>query len=196
MRTRDEQKEALVKEKAIELLVKHGFEGFSMQKLAKEAGVSPATLYIYYADKEDLIHQLGNELGAKFVTAMMDGFSGKMGLREGLKKQWENRSRYMIENPMEANAYDVIRHSPAGVEVVKVATERISPIMTEFMHNAVANGEINPMPLEVYWSITYGPLYTLLKFHLDGRSFKSRNFEFTDKIMYDTLELVLKALKP
>jgi len=62
MRIRDEQKEALVKEKAIELLVEYGFEGFSMQKLAREVGISPATLYIYYSDKEDLIKKLGLEL--------------------------------------------------------------------------------------------------------------------------------------
>lgn len=196
MRTRDEVKEALVKEKAIELLVKHGFEGFSMQKLAKEANVSPATLYIYYADKEDLILKLGIELGEKFSSAMLDGFNGKMSLREGLKKQWENRSKVMIANPTEANAYEVIRHSPKGLEVTEATTRLISPVMAEFTHNAIANGELKPMPLEVYWSITFGPLYTLLKFHLDKRSFKSQPFVFTDKIMYDTLELVLKALKP
>jgi len=196
MRTRDEQKEALVKEKAIELLVEHGFDGFSMQKLAKEAKVSPATLYIYYTDKDDLIEKLGKDLGLKFFEAMTDGFTGKMSLREGLKKQWENRSKYLINHPMEANAYEVIRHSPAGNSVLQATTNLISPIMAEFAHNAIANGELKPMPLEVYWSITYGPLYTLLKFHLEKRSFKSQPFELTDKIMYDTLELVLKALKP
>ena len=196
MRTRDEQKEALVKEKAVELLVKHGFDGFSMQKLAKEAKVSPATLYIYYTDKEDLIRKLGIELGTQFATAMLDGFSGKMSLREGLKKQWENRARYMLNYPMESNAFEVIRHSPIGVEVMNATTLQISPAMAEFAHNAVENGELKAMPLEVYWSITYGPLYTLVKFHLDKRSIRSTPFELTDEIMYQALELVLKALKP
>src|SRR4051812_21340942 len=122
MRTRDEHKEALVKEKAVELLVKYGFEGFSMQKLAKEANVSPATLYIYYADKDDLIRKLGIELGSRFAAAMMDGFSGKMTLRDGLKKQWENRSRYFINHPMDVRAYEVIRHSPMGTEILQSTT--------------------------------------------------------------------------
>lgn len=196
MRTRDEQKELLVKEKAIELLVKHGFDGFSMQKLAKEAKISPATLYIYYSDKEDLIQKLGLELGKRFYVAMIDGFSESMSLREGLKKQWENRANYMLNFPMEANAFEVIRHSPAGLEVMKSTTAMISPVMKEFTHNAIKNGELKPMELEVYWSITYGPLYTLVKFHLDGRSLAMRPFVFSEKIMYETLELVLKALKP
>jgi len=196
MRTRDEQKELLVKEKAVEMLVKHGFDGFSMQKLAKEAGISPATLYIYYTDKEDLILRLGVELGEKFHAAMMDGFSANMSLRDGLRKQWGNRARYMLTHPMEANAFDVIRHSPAGMEIMRATTNLIKPVMAEFTHNAIKNNELQQMELEVYWSITYGPLYTLLKFHIDGRSLAMRPFVFSEKVMYETLELVLKALKP
>jgi AcrR family transcriptional regulator len=41
MRLRDEQKEQLVRTKALELLVEEGFNGFSMHKLAKAANVSP-----------------------------------------------------------------------------------------------------------------------------------------------------------
>jgi AcrR family transcriptional regulator len=65
MRLRDEQKELLVRTKALELLVEEGFNGFSMHKLAKAANVSPATLYIYFQNKEDLIVQLGIEVGQK-----------------------------------------------------------------------------------------------------------------------------------
>ncbi|MEJ0031481.1 MAG: helix-turn-helix domain-containing protein [Bacteroidota bacterium] len=114
MRIQDEQKKALVKEKALELLVKQGFEGFSMQKLAKEASISPATLYIYYADKEDLIKTLGIELSNRFADSTLEGFHSKMSLREGLKKQWENRSRYLLAHPVEANAWEVIRIRRSG----------------------------------------------------------------------------------
>src|ERR1041384_4895256 len=188
MRTQDEQKKALVKEKALQLLVKSGFEGFSMQKLAKEAVISPATLYIYYTDKEDLIKTLGVDLGNRFAETTLKGFDPKMSLREGLKKQWQNRSKYLLENPVEASAWDVIRHSPVGLEVTNQITGKIGPVMAEFAHNAIKNNELREMPLEVYWSITYGPLYTLLKFHLDGRSLGTKPFKFSEQIMNDTLE--------
>ena len=51
MRIRDEKKESLIKQKAIEMIVKYGFDGLSMQKLAKAAKVSPATIYIYFKDR-------------------------------------------------------------------------------------------------------------------------------------------------
>ena len=58
MRTRDELKERTISDLAIRMIAKEGLERFSLQKLARQAGVSPATLYIYYKDKEDLIHSL------------------------------------------------------------------------------------------------------------------------------------------
>jgi TetR/AcrR family transcriptional repressor of multidrug resistance operon len=196
MRTRNEQKELLVKEKATELLVKVGFEGFSMQKLAKAAGISPATLYIYYSDKDDLIRKLGLELGSRMAEITLEGFSGKMSFAEGLKKQWENRSRFWLMHQKEAMAYEVIRHSPHGQYVASVSAVQFRPVMEEFAQNAIRNKELRPMPFEVYWSIAFGPLYTMVKFHLEGGLKAGHTFAFSKKLMYEALELVLKALKP
>lgn len=197
MRTRDEQKELLVKEKAIELLVKYGFDGFSMQKLAKEARISPATLYIYYTDKDDLIQKLGLELGNKMTEITLEGFSGMMPFAEGLKKQWENRAKFWLSEPKHAAAFEVIRHSPQGQYVLQQTSAAFKPVMAEFAHNAIKNNELRPMSFEVFWSIAYGPLYTMLKFHLEGTGAPGgRPFGFSKALMNEMLELVLKALKP
>lgn len=196
MRTRDDRKEQLVKEKAIELLVKLGFEGFSMQKLATAAKISPATLYIYYADKDDLIKKLGIDLANMMSEITLEGFNGKMGFAEGLKKQWENRSRFWLMHQKEAMAYEVIRHSPHGQYVTSIASTVFRPVMEEFAKNAIRNKELRPMPFEVYWSVAFGPLYTMVKFHLEGGVRSGHKFAFSEKLMYEALELVLKALKP
>jgi AcrR family transcriptional regulator len=46
VRTRDIVKERTIQEKAIIMIVRDGLDGFSIQKLAKAANVSPATIYI------------------------------------------------------------------------------------------------------------------------------------------------------
>ncbi len=51
MRTRDEAKETAIRKKAMALIVQEGFDGLSMHKLARAAGVSVATIYIYYKDR-------------------------------------------------------------------------------------------------------------------------------------------------
>ena len=72
MRTRDEVKEGAIRQKALEMAVKEGFDGLSMQKLAKAAGVSPATIYIYFKDRDDLILQLWLEEVEKMAVATLD----------------------------------------------------------------------------------------------------------------------------
>ena len=106
MRTRNENKEQLVRQKALELIVSQGFEGFSMQKLAKAAEVSPATLYIYYKDKEDLITSIGIEIGQKFSENILKDFDPNLPFAEGMHIQWRNRAKYAIENKLETEFYE------------------------------------------------------------------------------------------
>jgi hypothetical protein len=68
--------------------------------------------------------------------------------------------------------------------------------MHKFVSRAIANKELLPMPLEVYWSICFAPLYSLVKFHRAGMNIAGEPFELTDEMLKQTLELVLKALRP
>ena len=48
MRRKDDDKEKSIKEAVVKLILQEGFHGTSISKIAKLAGVSPATVYIYY----------------------------------------------------------------------------------------------------------------------------------------------------
>ena len=62
---------------------------------------------------------------------------------------------------------------------------------------AIDRGELVRIPVEVYWSVAFAPLYQLLKFHLHGHSFPGLGqFVFDDENMNATLGLVIKALTP
>ncbi len=196
MRLRDEKKELLVKRKAIDLISSQGLNGFSMQKLARAARVSPATLYIYYKNKEDLLLKLGVEEGKRMTRATMEGFDPNMSFREGLKKQWENRSKFILSNPKENNVLEQLKLSSYGVRIFSSITDEFAEVMSRFSHTAVKNKELIPLPVEVYWTMAFAPLYNLLRFHFNGRGVGLRPFRFSDKIMYQTLELVLKSLRP
>src|SRR5437764_3374776 len=99
MTATDEHKEKSIREKALKMIVKEGIKGFSMQKLAKAANVSPGTLYIYFKDKEDLILQLCKEAGEKMADITLKNFDPSMNFSEGLKVQWVNRAKYCLKYP-------------------------------------------------------------------------------------------------
>ena len=196
MRTRDSNKEEIVKQKAIALLVENGIEGFSMNRLAKESKISVATLYIYYSDKDDLIKKIGIEIGKNFLDGMSKDFLPTMGFKEGLFIQWENRIRYTQERPLEVSCWELLTHSSYGEHILDKSLTDFKTTMKTFFNNAVEKKELIPVSKEVFWSIAYGPLYSLLHFERDGKNFGGGPFKLNNKITKEAFELVIKALTP
>lgn len=197
MRIRDEQKETAIRREAMRQIVKHGFDGLSMGKLAKGAGVSPATIYIYFKDRDDLIVQLCNEQSQEMVAATLKGFSPEMDFESGLRQQWKNRLAYWLKHPLEAQFLEQAKHSPYGEQAMKYVRAEFSSQLGEFMCHAVKNKQVKELPVEVYWSIAFAPLYSLIKFHISGKGMgHNKNFVLTDDILEQALQLVLATLKP
>ena len=196
MRTRDENKERIIREQALKMMVKEGLEGFSMQKLARAADVSPATIYIYFKDKEDLVAQLCRDAGKKMMDTTFKNFDPAMSFSEGLRIQWVNRAKYCMKYPEQMQFLEQLRHSPYSEKLSEIMGENFRKVMGDFVSNAIKKKELVKVPLEVYWSVAFAPLYNLVKFHMTNKSINGRKFILSDKIMKETFELVLKALKP
>ena len=197
VRIRDDQKERLLRRKAVMLFVKEGFDGLSMQKLARAARVSPATIYIYFKNREDLILQLSAELSKKMADATLDGFDPEMSFEEGMKIQWMNRARYCMKYPEEMHFIEQVRFSPFYEKSLQLTDKRFIEVMSKFGSNAVRRNELKELPFEVFWAIAFSPLYTLVKFHMHHVSMPGRKkFVLTDEILLTTLHRVLQALRP
>lgn len=61
MRRKDDIKQQNIKQAVIKLILAEGFHGASISKIAKEAGVSPATVYVYYDSKDSMLHDIYRE---------------------------------------------------------------------------------------------------------------------------------------
>ena len=196
MRTRDINKENTIREKAIEMIVKEGLDGFSMQKLAKAAAVSPATLYIYYKDRDDLITQIATEISNRLIESSLKGLHPKMSFADGMEIQWKNRMEFFLKYPLDIEFIEQIRYTPIYNTIKQTIRKNFGEVLGKFMHNAINRGEVSPLPFEVYWSIAFAPLYQLIKFHMQGESPGNDVFAISDELVNQTLQLVLKALKP
>jgi len=194
MRTRNVDKENLVKQKAIELIVKEGLEGFSMNKLAKACKISVATLYIYYKDRDDLIIKIACEEGKLMSDTMMSEFDCEANFEEGLRAQWESRYKFLINKPLLNSFFDQLQSSTYQQQFAE-ATNGYKDMVTRFVQNAISREEIDDLPLEVYWAIAFAPLYTLINFHHKGQSPTGGPFKMNDKLLWQTFDLVVKALK-
>jgi len=196
MRNRDGNKELLIRQKAIELIVKHGLDGFSINKVAKAANVSPATLYIYYKDKDDFITRLSMEVAHKMIGYSLRNFDPDMDFETGLSIQWQNRLKFLLENVYEMEFIEIMRYTGYYEKVSEMITEKFGDTMGRFIRNSVKRGELMELPFEVFWSVAYAPLYQLIKFHNQGNSYVHDTFLLDDTLVKQTFGLVVKALKP
>ncbi len=195
MRTRDESKEACLKAKAMEMIVAEGFDGLSMQKLAKAAGVSPATIYIYWKNREDLLNQLFHEIQDRFTEEALVGFHPELSLREGLWLQWQNRLRFIQTHPVQFTFYERFRHS-ALINRGNLKFSLFKDNMQQFVANAVARGEMVAMPPELYWSMAYAPFYALVRCEMQEKCTLSDRFQLTDDVLRHAFDMVVQAFKP
>ena len=196
MRTRDENKIEAILQKALEMIVEEGFEGLSMQKLAKAAGVSPATIYIYFKDKEDMLLQLHKKELDRYFAFILDGFDPEMDFATGLAVQWKRRAQYIIDYSDRGHFMEHFKFNPLLRKSMSMQDDRFSQIMHQFVSKAIRNNELVKMPFEVYWSVAFAPLYNLVRYHKAGMTQSGEPFVLTDTMLMQTLSLVLKALKP
>ncbi len=195
MRTKDENKAAAIRENAMKMIVAEGFDGFSMQKLAKSASVSPATLYIYYKNREDLLSQLFNEVQQTFADVALEGFNPELSFEEGLWIQWKNRLKFVLEYPTHFCFYEQFRNSPL-VNNSGIHLSSFKENMKLFVINAIQKGELKMMEPEIFWSVAYGSFYALVKFHLQETTMMGKNFKLNEESLKTTFDMIIKALKP
>lgn len=72
MRKKDDEKEKSIKEAVIKLILEEGFHGTSISKIAKEAGVSPATVYIYFDNKEIMLQHIYREYSEEIYSYILN----------------------------------------------------------------------------------------------------------------------------
>ncbi|MDN5478249.1 MAG: TetR/AcrR family transcriptional regulator [Chryseobacterium sp.] len=202
MRKRDLNKENSIKQKAIEIIVKEGLDGFTMSKLAKACHISVGTPYVYYKDKDDLIIKLVIEEGNTMEIEINKGFDPDSSLEEGLRVQWTNRYNYALKNPLLLPFFEQINNSHYSHQFNEMFNEKPGMFMSEFKNNllnfisnTVQRGEMAEIPFEIYWSIAFSPLYTLLRFHQQGKSISGLPFTLTDEMVWITFEKVYRSLK-
>ena len=69
-----EEMRRLILQTAMRLFVERGFESVSIRNIAEEIEYSPATIYLYFKDKNELLHHLHEE-GFLMLQTQMQGIA-------------------------------------------------------------------------------------------------------------------------
>lgn len=197
MRIRNADKEQLVKEKTVELIANKGLDSFSINQLAKECGISVATLYIYYESRDDLLTKIATEYISHWNELMLQGLDEEVSFEAGMRRQWENRIVFYRQHPFALSFFEQMRNSSYQETIFIPLLKSFKVSISQFIRRAIARKEmIAVMTPEIFYSIGFVPLQNLLRFDQLGKSMGGQPFVLTDEIIWHTFNLTMKAFKP
>jgi AcrR family transcriptional regulator len=98
----------LILDTAMKLFVEEGFQNVSIRRIAEKIEYSPATIYLYFKDKDDILYALHNAAFEELYKHQQEILSIK-DPRKRLQKHGEAYIRFGMEHPEYYNLMFIMR---------------------------------------------------------------------------------------
>ncbi|WHF52480.1 TetR/AcrR family transcriptional regulator [Chryseobacterium gotjawalense] len=171
------------------LVNNHGFHNTPMSKIAKMAGVSPATIYLYFQHKQDLINTLYLEVKESFSACAFEGYSEEMSVKTGFELIWVNIANYKLNQIKEANFLSQCDNSPMIDEAIRIeGLKNLQPLL-DLWERGKKEGVIKPLSDYILYAYTIYPLSFLLEMQ------EREIFTLDEKVKKETFQLAWDAIK-
>ena len=87
------------------IFVEHGYEGATIRKIADEVGLSSTALYMHFADKGEILHEICRQAFAALLELNLAVVAGPGGPEQRLRRMMQAYIDFGFANP---NAYRLI----------------------------------------------------------------------------------------
>ena len=189
MRLKDELKQEAIFKATIKLVNKIGFVSSSVAKIAKEANVSPATIYIYYKNKEDLLITTYAEIKKKMSVALLKNFDDSKPFRDILFTFWKNGFEFVEKNRELYMYAEQFANSPYSENVDHKELEKHFEPMIRVLQNGIEQKVIKDVPFEMLATFIFYPIMIM------SNSKISRALELNDENIRTGFQLAWDAIK-
>jgi len=188
MRHKDDKKNRAICDAAIELITAHGFAETSMAKIAKVAKVSPATIYVYFENKESLLNATYLFVKQEMSTEMLQGVDPNFPVEKIFKMIWTNYCQYAMKNPVRFAFTEQFANSPMIDRLYKQESSSYFQPLLEMFDRGKKEKVFKDISLEVFQAFTFAPLTGLIKEHFSGGLVLDEEMlETTYKIAWDAV---------
>lgn len=112
MREKDQSKKAKIIQAVFEIVDRDGLAGLAFGKIAKWAGISSGTPYVYYRDKTDMLSQIYVAAKQQLESGLDEQLAQTDSTKEQLITCLEYFARQYIKYPLQANYIMAIHAAP------------------------------------------------------------------------------------
>lgn len=152
---------------ALDLFVERGFASTRLEDVAKRAGVSKGTLYLYFTNKEELFKAVVREnivpaLGeAEAIIANFEGHSADM-LRCVIMGWWERIGATQASGIVKLVMAEASNFPELAKFYQEEVIERSSAMMGRMFERGVSRGEFRPVDIDVMTQVLIAPMLMLI----------------------------------
>lgn len=155
------KRNALVKA-TISLVNNNGFHATPISKIAKMANVSPATIYLYFENKQDLVNKVYIEVKESFIDFAFENYHENMSVVDGFEVVWKRIANFtttQVENAMFLGQCD---NTPIIDETSRQeGIKHLQPLL-DLWKRGKEEGVIKPISDYLLYAYTINPLSFLL----------------------------------
>ena len=189
MRYKDEAKQIAIIEATVKLVNEIGFVSSSVAKIAKEAQVSPATIYIYYENKEDLLVSTYMDIKQKLSEAILKDFDDSKPVRDIMKGFWVNTFDFISRNGENFQYTEQFANSPYNSLVDKEKIDQYYEPIMKVMQRGIEQKIIKDVDRNFLVAFMFAPISHLAKAPL------CQDFTLTEQDIEIAFSMVWDAIK-
>ena len=189
MRMKDENKKAAITKAIIGLINEIGFANISMSKIAKATGLSAATLYVYYENKEDMFRKVYLDVKKQMIEECSKNICLQENVQEAVRKLCKNLLRYMKEYTDEFLFIEQACNSPMATDEMIEELEQHNQNTIKIFQRGVQEGILKQTSPALLISFCYYPIQQIFK---EWRKEKSMlpdvDFEVVFQMCWDAIK--------
>ncbi len=190
MRVKDELKQNALFKATVKLVNEIGFVAGSVSKIAKEASVSPATIYVYYENKEDLLVSTYVNIKQSISQAILKDFDDSLPIRDILKKLWLNMFNYISSHPDHLQFSEQFSNSPYSTLVNKQEVEKYFEPIINVLRRGIEQKIIKDVCYDILATFIFYPIFTLSNQRICTTFIKNEeNIETAFTLAWDAIKL-------
>jgi AcrR family transcriptional regulator len=154
------------------------------------AGVSPATIYIYFENKQDLINQLYLENKASFSDTAFKNYLPNLPVKNGFELIWRNIANFKLHQVEETNFLSQCDNISTMVDEAsrQEGLKNLQPLL-DLWERGQKEGIIKSISPYLLYAYTIYPLAFLMAMQ------QKNDFELTEVNLTEAFELAWNAIK-
>ena len=146
----------------IELVNNNGFHATAMSKIAKMANVSPATIYLYFENKQDLVNQTYIEVKSKYTDYAFKTYDEKSTVEVGFKMIWKRIADFKLKECKNAFFLAQCNNTPIIDEASRQeGIKHLQPLL-DLWARGKKEGVIKPYSDYILYAYSINPLSFLM----------------------------------